>query len=128
MYCKLLYLPCHVGCPARRKKQSGTLVAKFTTSASWLLSLVSASVHCRAGGFDMGAAVPVAEPQWSGAHVGLALYLLRLLAPLGDRPLAQPQDPRKPDGMLAASLPAAALEVCGRHTHPHASPYAHVQE
>lgn len=59
----------------------------------------------------MGAAVPVAEPQWSGAHVGLALYLLRLVAPVGDRPLAHPLDPRNPDGMLDCSLPAAALEV-----------------
>lgn len=29
--------------------------------------------------FDMGAAVPVAEPEWSGAHKGLCLYLSRLL-------------------------------------------------
>lgn len=27
----------------------------------------------------MGAAVPVAEPEWSGAHKGICLYLARLL-------------------------------------------------
>lgn len=30
-------------------------------------------------GFDMGAPVPVAEPDWSAAHKGLCLYLSRLL-------------------------------------------------
>lgn len=59
----------------------------------------------------MGAAVPVAEPQWSGAHQGLALFLGRLLAPLGDRPMAAPVDGRRPDGMLGPTLPAAALQV-----------------
>lgn len=59
----------------------------------------------------MGAAVPVAEPQWSGAHQGLALFLGRLLAPLGDRPLAAPIDPRRPDGMLACTLHPEALQV-----------------
>lgn len=68
------------------------------------------NVH-HAGGFDMGAAVPVAEPQWSGAHQGLALFLGRLVAPLGDRPVAAPLDPRRPDGMLGCTLPAAALQV-----------------
>lgn len=60
----------------------------------------------------MGAAVPVAEPLWSGAHQGLALFLGRLLAPLGDRPLAAPADVRRPDGMLACMLPPDALQVC----------------
>lgn len=59
----------------------------------------------------MGAAVPVAEPQWSGAHKGLALFLARLLAPLGDRPLAAPADARRPDGMLVCTLPPDALQV-----------------
>jgi hypothetical protein len=59
----------------------------------------------------MGAAVPVAEPRWSGAHQGLALFLARLLAPLGDRPLAVPVDPRRPDGMLGGTLPPTGLQV-----------------
>lgn len=59
----------------------------------------------------MGAAVPVAEPQWSGAHQGLALFLGRLLAPLGDRPMAAPVDGHRPDGMLGPTLPAAALQA-----------------
>lgn len=64
----------------------------------------------------MGAAVPVAEPRWSGAHQGLALFLGRLLAPLGDRPLAIPVDPRRPDGMLGGTLPPTGLQV-GHEAH-----------
>lgn len=32
-----------------------------------------------AAGFDMGAVVPVSEPEWSGAHHGLCLYVSRVL-------------------------------------------------
>lgn len=59
----------------------------------------------------MGTAVPVAEPHWSGAHVGLTLYLQRLLAPLGDRPLVVPADPRQPEALQLGALPVAALQA-----------------
>lgn len=35
-------------------------------------------------GFDMGAVVPVAEPEWSGAHHGLCLYASRVLQAVWD--------------------------------------------
>lgn len=41
-------------------------------------------------GFDMGAVVPVAEPEWSGAHKGLCLYVARLLQPTWDELITAP--------------------------------------
>lgn len=35
-------------------------------------------------GFDMGAVVPVSEPEWSGAHHGLCLYASRVLQAVWD--------------------------------------------
>ena len=46
----------------------------------------------------------------------LGVDLGRLLAPLGDRPLAIPVDPRRPDGMLGGTLPPTGLQV-GRKAH-----------
>ena len=40
------------------------------------------------GGFDMGTAVPVAEPEWSGAHKGIALYSTRILTTVWDELIA----------------------------------------
>ena len=40
--------------------------------------------HHLAAGFDMGAVVPVAEPDWSGAHHGLCLYASRVLQAVWD--------------------------------------------
>eukprot|EP00879_Flechtneria_rotunda_P022745 GHRR01024022.1.p1 GENE.GHRR01024022.1~~GHRR01024022.1.p1 ORF type:complete len:934 (+),score=353.75 GHRR01024022.1:671-3472(+) len=43
------------------------------------------------GGIYMGTAVnPNPEPEWSGAHKGLALYISRLLAPVWDNKLITP--------------------------------------
>lgn len=39
---------------------------------------------CVSAGFDMGAVVPVAEPEWSGAHHGLCLYASRVLQAVWD--------------------------------------------
>lgn len=39
------------------------------------------------GGFDMGAVVPIAEPEWSGAHKGICMYVARLLQPAWDEPM-----------------------------------------
>ncbi|KAL4425159.1 hypothetical protein ABPG77_008264 [Micractinium sp. CCAP 211/92] len=41
-------------------------------------------------GFDMGAVVPVAEPEWSGAHQGLCLYASRVLQAVWDEQVAAP--------------------------------------
>jgi len=39
------------------------------------------------GGFDMGAVVPIAEPEWSAAHKGLCLVISRMLRSVWDEPL-----------------------------------------
>ena len=54
-------------------------------------------------------AVPVAEPDWSGAHRGLCLYVSRLLQPfLAKTPLGPP----KPgDSNLTAHLSPESLQV-----------------
>jgi hypothetical protein len=88
-----------------------TLPPDRTCSARGCNTCTILTLGASPGGFDMGAAVPVAEPRWSGAHQGLALFLARLLAPLGDRPLAVPVDPRRPDGMLGGTLPPTGLQV-----------------
>ena len=51
------------------------------------------------GGFDMGAVVPVEEPEWSGAHKGLCLYVARLLQPAWDEQLVVPSK-TSPDLLL----------------------------
>jgi nuclear pore complex protein Nup155 len=43
-----------------------------------------------ASAFDMGAPVPVAEPDWSGAHKGLALHVSRMLSNIWDESVAVP--------------------------------------
>lgn len=43
-----------------------------------------------ASAFDMGAPVPVAEPDWSGAHKGLALHVSRMLSGIWDESVAVP--------------------------------------
>ena len=60
-------------------------------------------------GFDMGAAVPVAEPEWSAAYRGLCLYLARALAPAWERPIAVPAAPGSK--LLHAGLSDATLLV-----------------
>ena len=54
-------------------------------------------------------AVPVAEPDWSGAHRGLCLYVSRLLQPfLAQTPVAPP----KPgDSNLTCQLSPESLQV-----------------
>ncbi|KAK9837777.1 hypothetical protein WJX74_004885, partial [Apatococcus lobatus] len=47
------------------------------------------SMPSPSAGFDMGQAVPVAEPEWSAAHRGLCLYLARILQPAWDEPIAR---------------------------------------
>ena len=54
-------------------------------------------------------AVPVAEPEWSGAHVGLCLYVGRLLQPLWESPVICPPTPG--ESVLDSNIPAATLEV-----------------
>ena len=58
--------------------------------------------HLHAG-FDMGAVVPVAEPDWSGAHHGLCLYASRVLQAVWD------EQARKHSS--AASLAPAAASL-----------------
>ena len=38
-------------------------------------------------GFDMGAVVPIEEPEWSAAHKGICLVVSRLLRGIWDEPL-----------------------------------------
>ncbi|KAK9806121.1 hypothetical protein WJX72_002210 [[Myrmecia] bisecta] len=60
-------------------------------------------------GFDMGMAVPVAEPEWSGAHKGLALFLSRLLRPAWEEEVVGPV--AGSSGLLQCRIPAAVLQV-----------------
>ena len=39
------------------------------------------------GGFDMGAVVPITEPEWSASHKGLCLVVSRILRGIWDEPL-----------------------------------------
>jgi len=39
------------------------------------------------GGFDMGAVVPITEPEWSASHKGLCLVVSRMLRGIWDEPL-----------------------------------------
>ena len=53
--------------------------------------------------------MPVAEPDWSGAHRGLCLYVSRLLQPfLAQTPVAPPQPG---DSNLTCQLSPEALQV-----------------
>jgi nuclear pore complex protein Nup155 len=61
------------------------------------------------GGFDMGAVVPVAEPEWSGAHKGLCLYVARLLQPAWDELVVSPL--RSSPGLYQCALPIEALQA-----------------
>lgn len=61
------------------------------------------------GGFDMGAVVPVAEPEWSGAHKGLCLYVARLLQPAWDEQIVSPI--RSSPALLRCALPVEALQA-----------------
>ena len=54
-------------------------------------------------------AVPVAEPEWSGAHVGLCLYIGRLLQPLWEEAVIGPPTPGEP--VLESRIAPATLEV-----------------
>lgn len=55
-------------------------------------------------------AVPVAEPDWSGAHVGLCLYVGRLLQPLWEDYVIGAPSPG--DSILDARISSSTLEVC----------------
>lgn len=61
------------------------------------------------GGFDMGAVVPVAEPDWSGTHKGLCLYVARLLQPAWDEQIVAPL--RSSPALLRCALPTEALQA-----------------
>ena len=61
------------------------------------------------GGFDMGAVVPVVEPEWSGAHKGLCLYVARLLQPAWDELIAAPL--RASPALVRCALPLEALQA-----------------
>eukprot|EP00878_Enallax_costatus_P016050 GHUV01016827.1.p1 GENE.GHUV01016827.1~~GHUV01016827.1.p1 ORF type:complete len:1150 (+),score=458.72 GHUV01016827.1:567-4016(+) len=69
--------PLLVGQPLMPEEGGGTEAAQNAGSAG--------------GGIYMGTAVnPNPEPDWSGAHKGLALYISRLLAPVWDHRLITP--------------------------------------
>jgi nuclear pore complex protein Nup155 len=61
------------------------------------------------GGFDMGAVVPVAEPEWSGAHKGLCLYVARLLQPAWDEQIVSPI--KSSPALLKCALPVEGLQA-----------------
>ena len=65
-----------------------------------------------AGGFDMGAALPVAEPSWSAAHRGLCLFASRLLHPVWEVALVRPVAKNSP--VIAAVLDVVVLQVHAR--------------
>lgn len=60
-----------------------------------------------AAGFDMGAVVPVAEPEWSGAHHGLCLYASRVLQAVWDEQVVVPM--RASPQLLKSKLSLDAL-------------------
>ncbi|KAI3427442.1 hypothetical protein D9Q98_010357 [Chlorella vulgaris] len=62
-----------------------------------------------AAGFDMGAVVPVAEPEWSGAHHGLCLYASRVLQAVWDEQVVVPL--RSTAGLLRCKLSLEALQA-----------------
>lgn len=70
-----------------------------------------ASPGALGSGFDMGAPVPVAEPEWSGAHRGVCLYASRLLAGVWDEPVVTPL--RGSPALVRCRLPTEALQVSG---------------
>ncbi|EFN51092.1 hypothetical protein CHLNCDRAFT_141404 [Chlorella variabilis] len=61
-----------------------------------------------ASGFDMGAVVPVAEPEWSGAHHGLCLYASRVLQAVWDEQVVVPM--RSSPQLLKSKLSPEALQ------------------
>eukprot|EP00887_Chlorella_sp_A99_P007116 scaffold2.g7116.t1 len=68
-----------------------------------------ASPGSLSAGFDMGAPVPVAEPEWSGAHWGMCLYASRLLAGVWDEPVVTPL--KGSPQLVRARLPTEALQA-----------------
>eukprot|EP00884_Botryococcus_braunii_P002912 jgi/Botrbrau1/12621/Bobra.0169s0148.1 len=58
-------------------------------------------------GFDMGQAVPVAEPEWSGAHRGLCIYTSRVLEPAWEELITEPT--RKGSPALRCRIPVTTL-------------------
>ncbi|KAL4426022.1 hypothetical protein ABPG75_010038 [Micractinium tetrahymenae] len=60
-----------------------------------------------ASGFDMGAVVPVAEPEWSGAHHGLCLYASRVLQAVWDEQVVASM---RGSPLLKCKLPLEALQ------------------
>ena len=54
-------------------------------------------------------AVPVAEPEWSGAHKGLCLYVARLLQPNWEQSVVAAQ--QQNNTLLSCRLPAAMLQA-----------------
>lgn len=55
----------------------------------------------------------MAEPLWSGAHIGLCLYVGRLLQPLWEEPVIAP--PGSGESVLESRIPSATLEVSQHH-------------
>jgi hypothetical protein len=59
----------------------------------------------------MGVPVPVAEPEWSGTHKGLCLYVSRLLGGAWDEAVVVPL--RSSPQLVRSRLSAEALQVGG---------------
>ena len=53
--------------------------------------------------------MPVAEPEWSGAHKGLCLYVARLLQPVWEESIVASVPGAAPS--FSCSLPQPSLEV-----------------
>ena len=64
-----------------------------------------------AAGFDLGAPVPVAEPEWSASHKGVCLYAWRVLQAAWDAPVAAAS--RAAPQLLKCKFSADALQVGG---------------
>ncbi|PSC67210.1 nuclear pore complex NUP155 [Micractinium conductrix] len=60
-------------------------------------------------GFDMGVVVPVAEPEWSGAHHGLCLYASRVLQAVWDEQVVVQL--RSSPGLVRSKLSLDALQA-----------------
>lgn len=76
------------GEPVLKETEGGALGGGIGGGGVEELSAMMATANNQS--FDMGAVVPVAEPEWSGAHKGLCLYVARLLQPIWDELIVEP--------------------------------------
>ncbi|CAL8471349.1 g10891 [Coccomyxa elongata] len=60
-------------------------------------------------GFDMGQAVPLAEPEWSAAYKGLCLYVARVLQPAWEEAVTVPVS--RGSSQQKANIPTATLQA-----------------